>query len=265
MSLKTFQRALADLIASPALCRALRADPQPVIGQYELSPREARRLIDVVWQRGMSVNCTLYRVNRITPIYTLLPRTCFLLAGDLTRQVDLFWADYERTDLQFKHEIGCFAEFIRGRLRSGAIVDPYLSEVLEFEVAANALRFLPRRQIKEQIAQLRSEDEQGEVRLHPLMRVVRFDHEPAELLQSLTEMRPPHSISAPHGEYYLLLDVSGEELEVKRLDIDGGRLLRTIETDAAPLDDKDAEALMRDGFVVRMCGSESIPASEAVH
>ena len=69
MSVASFQQALCDLIASPSLCRALRSDPDDVMANYELSDRERRRLVEAVWQRGMSTNCSLYRSNRVTPLH----------------------------------------------------------------------------------------------------------------------------------------------------------------------------------------------------
>ena len=65
MSVASFQQALCDLIASPRLCRALRAAPEEVLANYELSARERARLCEVVWQRDMlRRDCSLYRANR---------------------------------------------------------------------------------------------------------------------------------------------------------------------------------------------------------
>jgi len=91
MSVASFQQALCDLIASPRLCLALRANPQDTLAGYQLSARERTRLMEVVWQRGMSTNCTLYRSNRVTPIYTLLNFTCRALGDQLAAVLDEFW------------------------------------------------------------------------------------------------------------------------------------------------------------------------------
>src|SRR6266571_1465309 len=147
MSLQTFQQALCDLIASPNLSQKMRTHPEDVLRCYDLTPREQHRLVEVVCQRGMSTNCTLYRANRITPLYTLLPLTCFVLGDDLKHETELFWESYRDTDLQFKQEIDRFAELLMRRVRAKQIENPFLQEVLEFEIAVNELRFLPRRQI----------------------------------------------------------------------------------------------------------------------
>jgi hypothetical protein len=83
MSVASFQQALCDLIASPRLCLALRAAPEEVLENYELSARERARLCEAVWQRGMSTNCSLYRANRVTPLYMLLTYTCRSLGDQL--------------------------------------------------------------------------------------------------------------------------------------------------------------------------------------
>jgi hypothetical protein len=56
----------------------------------ELCVRERKRL-EVVWQRGMSTNCTLCRSNRITPIYTLLNYMCLPLGDQFGPLIDQFW------------------------------------------------------------------------------------------------------------------------------------------------------------------------------
>jgi hypothetical protein len=92
MSVASFQQALCDLIASPVLCKALRAAPDDVMAGYELSPRERTRLVEAVWQRGMSTNCSLYRSNRVTPLYTMLNATCRSLGDQFAPLLDAFWS-----------------------------------------------------------------------------------------------------------------------------------------------------------------------------
>ena len=91
-------------IASPQLCLAMRSNPPSVLAGYDLTPREKRRLVAVVNQRGMSTNCTLYRANRLTAIYTLLPLTCVVLGKHLKTELDLYWETHPSRDLQFKQE-----------------------------------------------------------------------------------------------------------------------------------------------------------------
>src|ERR1700674_3809372 len=50
-----FQQALADLVASPDLCRQARADPHVLQRRYDLSAREHQRLVDMINQPGMAL------------------------------------------------------------------------------------------------------------------------------------------------------------------------------------------------------------------
>lgn len=152
----------------------LNQAPEEVWTRYDLSPRERRRLAGVVDQPGMSTTCTLYRVNRITPLYTLMPLTSFLLGDGLIAEAEAYWAAFPGSDLQFRLEVGRFAEFLRERLRAGELEDPYLEEILEFETAAAMLRYASRGG---------GGDE--------LVRRIRFRHDPELLLRLLTDRRRP--------------------------------------------------------------------------
>ncbi|SKD08069.1 hypothetical protein SAMN05660461_4020 [Chitinophaga ginsengisegetis] len=208
MSLLSFQKALTDLIASPQLCLQLRNNPAAVLSRYDLTSREQRRLQTVVYQQGMSVSCTLYRVNRITPIYTMLPYTCFLLGEQLMPVIEEFWAIDNRSDLQFKREINIFGEFLLQKLLSGEIVNPYLREIVVMELAMNELKFLPR--------ELLMETGDDETSIHPLVRLVPFDHPPEPLLTALAGMKLPER-EKDTGEYWLMLDHREEELSFRAL------------------------------------------------
>jgi hypothetical protein len=208
MSLLSFQQALTDLIASPELCLQLRAGPEKILSRYDLTPREQARLQTVVHQPGMSVSCTLYRVNRITPVYTLLPYTCFLLGSALVPLAEEFWAVSNRSDLQFKREITRFGEFLLGKINSGAISNPYLREIAEMELAIGELNFLPRE------ALLGTPVAEGS--LHPLVRLVPFDHPPEALLTALAAMQTP-SLEDNRGAYLLMIDHRDEAISFSAL------------------------------------------------
>jgi hypothetical protein len=184
MSIPSFQQALCDLIASPQLCLALRANPEATLAGYQLSARERKRLMEVVWQRGMSTNCTLYRSNRVTPIYTLLTLTCRALGDQLRALLDEFWDAKEYQDGQFHSEVERFAAFLSRRIAAGGIRSPFAAELLQFELALNALEFAPRRQILDETAKLPAPQPDTPCRLHPLARVIRFRHDPDVLLEA---------------------------------------------------------------------------------
>ena len=249
MSLATFQRALSDLTASPRLCRSFRLQPDAILNRYNLSARERERLLSLRSQQGLATQCGLYRANRITPVYTLLPLTCFALGGDLAAVAEQFWSGCEDTELQFKQEISRFAAFLKQAIRKRELHNPVLEEILDFELAANTLRFLPRREIAQLLLSRTTPDDTPW--LHPLVKVVAFRHEPSRLLHLLNSMEPPPYVVA-EGEYYLLLDARDDELVVKRIDPLLGRTLREIQHQTArPLSAEDSEAMVREGFIVR--------------
>ena len=108
-----FQRALADLTASPELCRRVRKDSEVLNLDYDLTAKEWRRLVAVVMSDGMRANCILYRANRLAPIALNLPRTCSALGDDLNRIVSAYWDSEPITDVHFLVETDRFCRFLR--------------------------------------------------------------------------------------------------------------------------------------------------------
>jgi hypothetical protein len=233
MSTRAFQLALCELAASPELCLEVRSRPRELGARFGLSEAESRRLEAVVRQAGMSMNCTLHRSNRITPIYTLLHNTCFILGGALGRVMDDYWRETRFLDLQYGPEIERFARFLRNRLRAAQSDNPYVEEVLDFDLAVAGLRYAPRRGILREL-QSAGSDGSRPPRLHPLMRVVSFRHEPTVLLRMLAEQRYPES-PLPEGTYFLILSMVDDPLSVTRLPVDIGRVLWLLQRNAADL------------------------------
>lgn len=131
---------MGRLIASPALCRQVLHFGAGALADFDLSPRERSRLVAVVHQqKGMSACCTLYRMNRITPLYGQLSNTCTLLGDRLAPLVEEFWLSVRDTTLQFKHEVLAFGDFL---LRQPPDI-PYLRDVLLLELAMNELSYVP--------------------------------------------------------------------------------------------------------------------------
>jgi len=108
-----FQRALADLTASPALCRKVRRAPETLRDLYELTDKEWRRLAGIVASRGMEANCMLYRANRLAPIALNLPETCEALRKDLNHLLSAYWESEPTTDVHFLIEADRFCRFLR--------------------------------------------------------------------------------------------------------------------------------------------------------
>jgi hypothetical protein len=242
MTMEAFQQAMCDLVASPDLCIALMESPEEVLGRYELSDRERRRLVEVVQQPGMLVNCSLYRANRLSPIYNLAPHTCFLLGNALLDEATEFWSGFRETRLQFHDEVKQFGDFLRRRVEMGILQNPMLVEVLEYELALNEFRYNSR--LNKTVA-----GESKRVQLHPLIRVLLFRHEPRRLLEFLDQRQPP-PYDLDEGEFWLLLDGKGEDVEIKLIDPGVGRLLKAIdEGTASSLSADDVKVLMEAGLI----------------
>lgn len=112
MSLAAFQRAYADLAASPRLCLAVRADPVAALAPYDLEERERGRLARAVWQRGMNANCTLYRATRITALNSVAPLTLGLIRPVLRAVLDAYWEEHPVHDVRFARETARFIAWL---------------------------------------------------------------------------------------------------------------------------------------------------------
>jgi hypothetical protein len=112
MTLVSFQRALADLTASPSLCREMRRSPENLRNIYELSDREFGRLYSVLMSKGMEANCMIYRANRLAPIALNLPDLCDALRDDLNKYVSEYWEMEPTTDVHFLVEADRFCNYL---------------------------------------------------------------------------------------------------------------------------------------------------------
>jgi hypothetical protein len=222
MSLSGFQLALCEAIASPALARQLRHDTGAFLARYDLSDRERRRLVAVGGQQGMATSCAIYRLNRITPICLYLPMTSLLLGDhELVAQAEAFWST-RGTDLQFQPEVAGFGSFLRERLGTIGSAHPFLAEVLDFELAVNEVQFQSRQE--DRVSGDISAGRAG--RVHPLIRLVRFAHEPLELLEALANHRVPDNLEV--GQYYIVIDGREGGLRILPMTLDLGRQLAEV-------------------------------------
>jgi hypothetical protein len=115
MSLAQFQRALTDLTASPALCRAVRRDVTLLEQLYVLSPLEQDRLADIAASNGMEANCMIYRANRLAPVALNCPELCAALGDDLNRLISAYWYAEPTTNVHFLVETERFCCFLEER------------------------------------------------------------------------------------------------------------------------------------------------------
>ena len=134
--LADFQQALADLTASPELCKAVRDDALVLRARYELSERETRRLLAVVHHPGMACACTLYRVNRLAPLAMNLRATLQALGPELRRLVSDYWADHPQGHAHFFIETERFCRWLDERIAAGEAVPDEVSQALAVEAAA---------------------------------------------------------------------------------------------------------------------------------
>jgi hypothetical protein len=250
MALPGFQRALADLVASPEACCEALAHPQRVAQRYQLTGLELRRLQHCARHRGIKVCWALHRANRLGPVYAVLPLTCVALGPRLRTELEAFWSAALPRDLQFKTEGERFAAFLLRRRRDGALCLPVLDDLVPFELAVAELRFQPRRPVLETLARASDAPDATWV-MHPFLRLLRFSHDPERLLEALTQDRPVPAALA-RGEYDVLVDATGEGLAVRLLDPRLARLLESLksdlEIDATPA---DIDALREAGLIAR--------------
>src|SRR5688572_15475332 len=99
MSLSVYQRELAAMVASPARRRVVATDGRALAG-LRLTRRERARLVAFSRDPGMEVNTILYRANRLSPIYNVLPNTCDALGDALPALVHAYWTSRAIEDLQ---------------------------------------------------------------------------------------------------------------------------------------------------------------------
>ncbi|HVS09522.1 MAG TPA: hypothetical protein VMS76_06560 [Planctomycetota bacterium] len=136
-----FQQAFADLVASPALCRAVRDDASILDRRYELTDRERTRLVGLARHSGMACSCMLYRANRLAPLVMNLPQLCRALGDQLRPILDDYWTTYPNSDVHFVVESHRFCEFVARELRLGRPLPLDVGTAIETEMPPLAMRF----------------------------------------------------------------------------------------------------------------------------
>lgn len=208
MTIASFQQALADLVASPAFCLAVREDAAPALADYALSELELKRLRSIVWQRGMSANCTVHRATRVTPIYTLLPLTCALLEPNLTTELNQYWSAFPRMEIRFDLEISRFAGWLSRRLKEGLPKAPHdldaIASVLAIELICEKLRLSPR---------CHSQTSEARDAMESRSETVRLNWNPLALLKEAGSEHPRFD-AVPRGEHLLVVAMIDDEIKI---------------------------------------------------
>jgi len=136
MSLSEFQRAIAEFAASPRRCVRGRADFDMETVGFTLTARERRRLRAMLNAPAMSVNCMLYRVNRIAPLRSVLPLTCVHLGRSAPGELDEFWQAHPDAVPQYGAEARRLCAWLEQRVASGTLTDGPFLDAARFELAA---------------------------------------------------------------------------------------------------------------------------------
>lgn len=197
MSIAEFQRAFADLIASPERCVALRDGAEDVLAGYDMTPRERKRLAAMVQDEAMSVNCSLYRVNRLIPVYSVLPHSCRLLGDRLMDELDAFWAASRHATLQYRWESWRFGLWLEERIAARRLPGGPVEDAVRLEMA---------------MFDVQSAQRGGNGSRH---RVVLLRYDPDELLDPALE---PEELQPLASGVTVLVDATDNQLTVRRLD-----------------------------------------------
>jgi hypothetical protein len=133
------------------------------------------------------------RLNRSTPIHTLLPYSCLALGGRLDGELASFWKSVGFADLPFDSVIERFAHFLKRRVENGTVRIYFLPELLDFELAMHELRFCSRSPYLHDAGMKAGEPREpgvlvqrgAQLELHPLMRISRFPCDAQALFETL--------------------------------------------------------------------------------
>jgi hypothetical protein len=250
MSLRAFQRAMADMAASPEMCRRVLDDAPGALSGYDLTPIELQRLASAADQRGMRMNIMLYRNGRLSPLVSQLPGTFHVLGYGLREVAQAFWTEYPRVPRGVPGEMRRFAAFLRRRMAEGLLTEPLLGEVLDWEMETYELALLPPERTKASVAEAAARARpDAPLRPHPLVGVARFSREPFTVMRALAEKRPLPYEHADPGEYHVLVDFRGVQRANAPLDATVAAAFRALRA-GEPLPPDSAAPLVEQGLAI---------------
>lgn len=249
MSLVAFQRAICDMAASPAMCRRVLDEGAGVLAGYDLTPVEVQRLLSAAEQKGMRMNCMLYRNGRLSPLVSQLPGTFHVLGYHLREVAEAFWVENPRVPRGVPGEMRRFAAFLRRRMAEGGLPD-LLPDVLEYEMETYELALLPPERTRADVAEAAARARpDAPLRPHPLVGVARFSREPFAVVRALREKRPLPYDHAEPGEYHVLVDFRGVQRGLAPLDAGTAAAFRALRA-GEPLPPASAAPLVEQGLAV---------------
>lgn len=209
MALEVYQEIFCRMVATPAFRERVLERSGEFLNDFDLSDRERRRLLAIAAQPGMRVNTAIHRANRITPLDHSVPFTFFLLGERLWELLERYWLENPTENLQIPAECERFSLFVKGEIKAGRIVDPYIEEVLAFERTCTELKFFTEEE-------LRAFNPAADALL-PLVRIVTFRHDPESLLDALANGVLP-AADITEGEFHLCIDCRSGEPDFRLLD-----------------------------------------------
>lgn len=198
MSLRAFQEALVDLTLAPGKARTLRQGDTGVLAHLDLTARERARLLAIVRQPGMAVNCSLSRGNRFEVIAETFPMTCVLLEPVLRQLLDELWAEWRPANYQLVGEEAAFADLLARKLAANEFVIEYLDEIFAYELACREMAHRMRTQASPEV---------------PIEVEVEFQHSPEALLPPLSQLTAPPA-GLPRGSYRARIRLEEGRFEV---------------------------------------------------
>jgi hypothetical protein len=132
--LADFQEAFAELVSSPALCSAVRREPEILRKRHAaLSDKEWRRLVAIANQKGMAAACMIYRANRIVPLLMHLPLSCKALKGHLREAVSRYWLACPDFHANGFFEADRFARHLSAEIAQGVMLPDGVAAALAQE------------------------------------------------------------------------------------------------------------------------------------
>ncbi len=87
----------------------------------------------MVNQKGMALNCMLYRANRLAPLALNLPRFCRELGPRLGPLLSEYSVLHPNTRVHFYLECERFGQFILGKISEGYALEPRVKAIFEEE------------------------------------------------------------------------------------------------------------------------------------
>jgi hypothetical protein len=184
VSARAFQAALARLALEPDFRDEVGRDGETALGP-DLTPLERRRLCGVAGDSGLELTAFLIRSFRLGKILALLPLTRTLLGSRrVAEEAKLFWREYPPTSFYFLDEALAFCDHLLASERR----IKYLEEVVGYERTLLELQ------------RIRGDGARPEPQL------VRFEHDPVQLLSTLGAGRRPRGIPELHCTMRATLD-----------------------------------------------------------